>query len=66
MPEGVDERGGDVVRDVGQALFTGLVGRMDEPAQGVADLARPDRLRVGLGVVLAADNDYVPLRKGVR
>lgn len=64
MPEGVDERGGDVVRDVGQALFTGLVGRMDEPAQGVADLARPDRLRVGLGVVLAVADQVLASRAG--
>jgi hypothetical protein len=64
VPEGVDERGGDVVRDVGQALFTGLVGRMDEPAQGVADLARPDRLRVGLGVVLAVADQVLASRAG--
>jgi hypothetical protein len=34
-----------------QALTAGHVGLVDEPAQGLCDLAGPDRARVGLGGV---------------
>jgi hypothetical protein len=53
VAEGVDERGGDVAGNRGQALIPRLVGGVDQPAQGIGDLARPDRLRVGFGGVLA-------------
>ena len=42
VPEGVDERGGDLVRDGGEALGAGQVCLVDQVAQRVADLARPD------------------------
>ena len=42
VPEVVDQRDGDLVRDRWQALAAGGVGGVDQPAQRVGDLARPD------------------------
>jgi hypothetical protein len=43
--------GGAVCGDGWQALIAGQVRLVDQTAQGVCDLAGPDRLRVGLGGV---------------
>lgn len=51
VPETVDERGSGLGGDGGQALIPGLVGGVDQPAQRIGDLARPDRVLVALGGV---------------
>jgi hypothetical protein len=43
---------GHLFGDGGQALAAGQVGGVDQAAQGLCDLAGPDRVRVGLGGVL--------------
>jgi hypothetical protein len=53
VPEGVDVGCGDVAGDRGQALVAGPIGGVDQPAQGIGDLAGPDRAGVGFGGVLA-------------
>lgn len=42
VPEGVDERAGDVGWDSGQALVPRPVAGVDQPAQRIGELARPD------------------------
>ena len=51
MAEQPQVSGGGVVRDGGQALVAGEVRGVDQGAQGVSDLAGPDRAGVGFGGV---------------
>jgi hypothetical protein len=52
VPEGVDQRHGDLVWDGCQALGAGGVRGVDQPLQGLADLGGPVCLWVGLGRIL--------------